>query len=488
MKYLISILLTFISLSLSAQQYGFEQFVDSIELRKHITVLAGDSLEGRETGTKGQKLAADYIREVFKTYSLIPSCKDGYFQKFSFFESSPKRVELVINDKTVTNFHGIIYEGKLCNENSKKEILFIGEGSDNDLMGLNTEDKALLLFSRKNLSKILSSKESLKYHSILYVPVFSEEEFKQELKFSRIPFSLSKKRPVGFDGVSLSGFQQNMNSESDIIFNISPKYAEEILNLPIDSIKQIIVSNKADRAVNQLKSLKCDSIRYDIEIPVVYHETENVVGMLRSDSGSDKYLIVSAHYDHLGRKADKIFHGADDNASGVSAMLEIIQALSMAKSSEYSIPVNIVFIAATGEEMGLWGSRYYSLNPIYPLNKTIGDINLDMLGRIDDDNTDSENYMYIFQDSNTINQLAQYFKSKPDFRIIVRNQSLTNFEIRASDQYSFLLQHIPGVLITSGSHADYHKVTDTADKIDYPLLEKRTKLILEGIVEIFKNQ
>lgn len=489
MKFIIATILVLFNISAFAQLNDFAELVDSSDLRKHISILASDSLEGRESGLKGQKLAAKYIQEFYKSCKLTQCDSNEYLQKFSFLESSPKKVELIFNNETIPNFNQIVYEGKLCTEKSENEIVFVGEGSKSELNGIDLNNKILLLFTRKYLNKLLLLKDSLKYHSILYVPYYSEEKFNSQLEINKTFFYLSQKRPVGFKDISaFSSTINNMNNEREIIFSISPKLAEKILDMPIDTIKQIIISNQKNKSLSNLKTIKNKTIKYNIEISVNYYDTENVIGMLQSNLGSDKYLIITAHYDHLGKKGDNIFHGADDNASGVSAMLEIIQSLTFAKHSGYDIPINIVFIATSAEELGLWGSTYYTKKPLYPLNKTIADINLDMLGRIDPDVDTPNNYLYVFQVPEMSNQISQYFKSSSDIEIIMINQSISDYNICISDQYSFLVKNIPNIFITSGTHPDYHKTSDTSDKINYYLLEKRTKLIVKSIFELITNK
>lgn len=491
MKIKILAVLILLNIRVYSQSNSFVNLIDSIDLKKHISILASDSLEGRETGEIGQKRAANYIQNQFRTLDLQPCCNNDYFQKFPFYKSNPENVEIIINNKSIANFDQIIYEGKICIEKSEMEVMFVGEGSVLEMEGLDVKNKVLLLFTRKNLNRILFLKDKLKFHSILYVPCYSvkefQQEFKSQLEFNKNAYDLLQERPANFVAPNLfDNYMKSMNNDSEIIFSISPLIAKEILNISCDTIKQFVISNQKNNSENKLKFIKCNKIGYNINILKHVYETENVIGLLKGES-DNKFLLISAHYDHLGKHDNEIFHGADDNASGVAAMLEIIQSLSLAKSSGYRIPINIIFIATTGEEKGLWGSTYYTKNSIYSLENTIGNINLDMLGRIDNDATKSKDYLYIYQPQNEIYHLSKYFKDTLNFQFLIKNQSLSNFEIKASDQYSFIKQNIPGILITSGMHSDYHQTEDTCDKINYKLLERRTREILEGILKIIDS-
>ena len=194
-------------------------------------------------------------------------------------------------------------------------------------------------------------------------------------------------------------------------------------------------------------------------------------------------MSISAHSDHEGVIDGEIYNGADDNGSGTAAVLEIAEAFNEAVKDGYKPKRSIVFLHVTAEEKGLHGSRYYSNNPIFPIENTMATLNIDMIGRVDPSHKDNENYIYVIGSdriSTELHFIAQkandkFTKLNLDYKYNADNDP--NRYYYRSDHYNFALKGIPIIFFFNGEHEDYHKPTDTADKINYPLLSKRTKLI-----------
>jgi Zn-dependent M28 family amino/carboxypeptidase len=192
-------------------------------------------------------------------------------------------------------------------------------------------------------------------------------------------------------------------------------------------------------------------------------------------------LVISAHYDHVGTKKGEIYNGADDDGSGTVALLEIAQAFQMAKKAGHGPKRSILFLHVTGEEHGLHGSRYYSENPLFPLANTITDINIDMIGRRDEAHAGSNNYVYVIganrlsTDLDNICTIAntKYTQLELDYKY--NDPKDPNHFYERSDHYNFAKHGIPSVFLFNGVHADYHKPTDSPDKIEYDALTKRAK-------------
>lgn len=212
--------------------------------------------------------------------------------------------------------------------------------------------------------------------------------------------------------------------------------------------------------------------------------SENVVAFIKGSEKPNEIIIISAHLDHVGKDKDgNVFNGADDDGSGTVAMLEIAQAFQQAVEDGNPPKRSILFLHVTGEEIGLYGSRYYTENPLFPLENTVCDLNIDMIGRIDPDKKDNPNYIYLIG-SNKLSQELQdvstamnnkYTQLELDYKYDDPNDP-NRFYYR-SDHYNFAKNNIPIIFYFNGVHEDYHKITDTPDKIEYNLLEKRTKLI-----------
>jgi len=224
-------------------------------------------------------------------------------------------------------------------------------------------------------------------------------------------------------------------------------------------------------------------------IPVEYFRgrskdaSENVVAFIKGTDKADEYVVISAHYDHLGVKGEDIYNGADDDASGTSALLEIAEAFQKASKDGKGPKRSIIFLNVTGEEEGLFGSKYYSENPIFPLENTVVDLNIDMVGRFDEQHKDNPEFVYLIgadKLSQELHDLSEatnkkYTNLKLDYKY--NNESDPNRFYYRSDHYNFAKNNVPIIFYFNGVHEDYHKPTDTADKIRYDLLQKRAQLI-----------
>lgn len=211
-------------------------------------------------------------------------------------------------------------------------------------------------------------------------------------------------------------------------------------------------------------------------------DSENIWAFIKGSEKPEEVLVISAHYDHIGIKNGEIHYGADDDGSGTVAVLEIAKAFQKAKEEGNGPKRSILFLHVTGEEHGLLGSKYYSENPLFSIANTITDVNIDMIGRRDEAHKDSNNYIYLIgsdylsSDLYTIceNANKNFINTTIDYTFNDRNDP-NRFYYR-SDHYNFAKKGIPSVFLFNGVHADYHKPTDTPDKIEYDALAKRTQL------------
>lgn len=212
------------------------------------------------------------------------------------------------------------------------------------------------------------------------------------------------------------------------------------------------------------------------------NDSENIWAFIEGSEKPEEILVISAHYDHVGMKNGEVYNGADDDGSGTVALLEIAQAFMQAKKDGFGPKRSILFLHVTGEEHGLHGSRYYSDNPLFPIENTIADINIDMIGRRDDDHKNTNNYVYVIgsdrlsTDLHNINEEAnkKYVNLDLDYRYNDLNDP-NRFYYR-SDHYNFAKKGIPSIFYFNGVHADYHKESDEPEKIEYDALAKRAQL------------
>lgn len=213
--------------------------------------------------------------------------------------------------------------------------------------------------------------------------------------------------------------------------------------------------------------------------------SQNVVAYIEGSEWPEEVVVISAHLDHLGIVDDAIYLGADDNASGTAAVMEVAQAFALAKKNGYAPKRSLLFLHLTAEEIGLLGSSYYVKHPIYALENTVVNLNIDMIGRVDRiyEEKQEDNYVYIIGADRLSTKLHyiseaannQFTQLTLDYKYNAEGDS--NRYYYRSDHYNFAFRNIPVIFYFNGEHEDYHQPTDTPDKINYPLLQKRTQLI-----------
>jgi hypothetical protein len=211
-------------------------------------------------------------------------------------------------------------------------------------------------------------------------------------------------------------------------------------------------------------------------------DSENIWAFIEGTEKPSEIVVVSAHYDHIGIQNGLICNGADDDASGTVALIEMAKAFQKAKIDGNGPKRSILFLHVTAEEHGLHGSRYYTENPLFPLEKTIANVNIDMIGRRDDLHSASSDYIYLIGSdylSTDLYKLCEQANKKTvnisiDYKYNSRKDP-NRFYYR-SDHYNFAKNNIPCVFLFNGIHSDYHKASDEANKIEYDALQKRTQL------------
>jgi hypothetical protein len=220
-------------------------------------------------------------------------------------------------------------------------------------------------------------------------------------------------------------------------------------------------------------------------------DSENVVAFIKGSEKPDEIIVISAHLDHEGIKNGEIYNGADDDGSGTVAILEIAQAFQMAVKAGKGPKRSVLFLHVTGEEKGLLGSKYYTdVDPIFPLANTVCNLNIDMVGRIDDKHSDDTNYVYLIGSdklSTELHTLSEEMNTKYtniNLDYTYNDENDPNRFYYRSDHYNFAKNNVPIIFYFNGTHEDYHQPTDTPDKIEYELLESRTRLVFHTAWEV----
>ena len=237
--------------------------------------------------------------------------------------------------------------------------------------------------------------------------------------------------------------------------------------------------------INPLESSSIDEENID------WVKTENVAAIIKGDVYPNEYIVLTAHLDHVGIEDGEIYNGADDDGSGSMALLEIAQAFKLAELDGNRPKRSIVILHVSAEEKGLLGSEYYAENPLYPLNETITNLNVDMIGRTDPTReSDNDNYIYLIGTdrlSSMLHETSEKVNSRTvnlelDYRFNAWDDPNRFYE--RSDHFNFAKNNIPVIFYFSGTHEDYHGPGDTPDKIRYDLLTQRSRLIFHTAWEL----
>jgi Zn-dependent M28 family amino/carboxypeptidase len=223
--------------------------------------------------------------------------------------------------------------------------------------------------------------------------------------------------------------------------------------------------------------------------------SENVVAFIKGSEKPDEIVVISAHYDHLGMNEEgDVYNGADDDGSGTVAVMAIAEAFQKAVEEGNGPNRSILFLHVTGEEKGLLGSKYYVNFPIFPLENTVSNLNIDMIGRSDDAHENDPNYVYLIGSDKLSKELhnlseemnTKFTKLKLDYTYNLDSDP-NRFYYR-SDHYNFAKNNIPVIFYFNGTHENYHRISDTPDKINYELLAKRTQLVFYTAWEIANRE
>lgn len=487
----------------------FAQTITAEDVKKHISILASDEFEGRETGREGQRKAAKYIADSFKKIGLGSATDSSYFQKFPLTLSTPESAVMEVGEKKFENmkdFYVFPFGNDLKLE--KQNLVFLGYGiSDekyDDYKNANVKDKILLVLGGEPLSDdsvsfITGTKELSEWtNDFRKKSRYAKSKGAAALMVINMNFDANIQFMKGFLESSTLKLETEKKEEKKDDnsrygkkipqLGISVKTANEILEtekMKVDELKKKIRTTKQPFAFEIQTSAKLEIKNKEDKIT-----SENVLGVIKGSEFPDEFIFITAHYDHLGIREGKVFNGADDNGSGTAGVIEIGEAFSTAAQAGFLPKRTIVFMTVAGEEKGLLGSSYYTDNPIFPIVNTVCDLNIDMIGRADDEHKNDSNFVYIIgsdkisTDLHKINESCNstYTKLKLDYKYNDINDP-QRFYYR-SDHYNFAEKGVPIIFYFNGIHDDYHKETDEIQKINFALAAKRTQLVFHTAWEI----
>lgn len=491
----------------------YAETISASDLSRHLHIIASDSLEGRETGKKGQKLAADYISKQFESFGLKAPVAtpngDSYYQKFNlesrqwgdiYISIRGKKKELLQDFYAFGNFN--------IPQEQTQEVMFAGYGIDSenysDYVTNMPTNRAVIIWggepqTPEGYSYVTGKREASEWandwrkkvaaarergaRTCFIVPKPTNEEFYKLM--------INYKHYVETPTLSLLGKEP----EKEGVFFISPAMAAEMLNTTeanLNKISQPISLDPLKRGQKKIEGIATpiSDVSFKAEKIIKPVPTENVLGLVEGTDKKDEILVVTAHYDHIGSEGDLVFNGADDDGSGTVAVLEMAEAFAKAKKEGKGPRRSILFMTVTGEEKGLLGSDYYTQNPVFPLKNTVANLNIDMIGRLDKDHAKDENYVYLIGSDKLSKELHHiseeanktYCNIKLDYTYNDENDP--NRYYYRSDHYNFAKNYIPVIFYFNGVHEDYHQHTDEVSKILFGKMEKITRLVFHTAWEV----
>lgn len=461
-----------------AKKYG--QLVTAADLKEYLTIIASDALEGRKTGSRGQKMAAAFIAAHFEEHGLQGPVNGSYFQPVTLYTSGIPEVTFHAGGVPLKENEEFVYFGSGDTGGLLElPLQYAGRATEDDLKQVEVKGKAAVVFLEANASlrnnpAMIKLRE--KEAKLMVMVMNTEEDFKtmagQLRMFAGGRMTLTK-----------GAATPNLG-----LFLLTPAAAAKIFKSTPEKLK---------KAADDKKLAKVKPSTMAITVAQKHKElkTDNVLGFLEGTDKKDEVLVITAHYDHIGKRfsgeGDLINNGADDDGSGTVSVMSLAKAFAQAKKDGKGPRRSILFMTVTGEEEGLLGSQFYADNsPVFPLEKTVVNLNIDMVGRRDPQHKDSAPYVYVIGSdklSSELHSLSEEVNKKYTNLIFDYTYNDQNHPERLyyrSDHWNFAKKDIPIIFYFDGIHEDYHQPSDEVDKIEFDLMTQRAQLIFYTAWEI----
>ena len=478
------------------------------ELKDKLYTYSSDEFEGREAGKKGQTIAVEYLKEHYIKNNIESLINDTYFQNVPLKSIQEPKVSITVNNKEFVKYddYVILSAGENNFDVKSKQVIYVGYGINDSIFNdyENIDVKNKIVIAIKGEPKNEDGKYSI------------TETLEQSKWSKRGSFSLKKQQAIDLGAIAFlyidedmikrygdwykrRGHEDNERLELDVISE-----SKESIDIPSFYIGETIAN---EIIINKKKSLPTLSQKIKTKIKITYDiqekkiKSQNVAAIIKGSEFPEEYIIITAHLDHVGMSDGEVYNGADDDGSGTVAIMQISEAFQKAVKDGYGPRRSIIFLHMTAEEKGLLGSKYYTnYDPIVPLKNTVTNLNIDMIGRIDPNREEkNRNYIYLIgsdiisQDLHDVseeiakkysNLVLDYRYNDPTRKVFESGRYIENRYYYRSDHYNFAEKNIPIIFYFSGTHEDYHKPTDTVDKIEFDLLQQRTKLIFHTAWEL----
>jgi len=492
------------SCSVAQNPSKYANLITEESSKEYLTILASKEFAGRGTGQEGGKKTVKYVEDQFKSIGLQPIVNGSYLQQVPLLQISYKVDSFTLGNQILVYGQDFYVQGDNSTASfNANEIVFVGYGIQddkfNELKNTDIAGKVVLLInegepvdaegksiitgttskSTWSSSRFKRLQEIMKLNPKLILAASSQNE---EM--------IKRMNNRGMMGrVALDKGNANQNQRVSIpVVHIKTSLADQLLAQAGTSVEKFKAQNLTTPAQPQvIKS----ALNASMGVKNEKISDPNVIGYIEGTDLKNEVVVVCGHWDHDGILPDgTFFPGADDNGSGTVGVVEIAKAFAKAKKEGKGPRRSILFIALAAEEKGLLGSQYYVENPIIPLTQTVACLNIDMIGRIDDKHLNGDhNYIHVIG----VNKLSTDLKP-----IVEKANAETKMKLDydydhpeepmrlyyRSDHYNFAKNGIPSLFFFSGLHPHYHTPEDTVDKIDFPMMVKRERLIFFTAWEI----
>ncbi|MDF1611067.1 M28 family peptidase [Stygiobacter electus] len=467
-----------------AQDKDHNPEITAKEIKSHLEFLASDKMKGRFSGSPEERMAGEYIKEQFKSYGLKPAFNGSWFQEFPFIEkvemTKINSVKIISDNKKQVlkpsiDFTTLGFSGKT---KINSELVFVGYGISapklnyDDYNGIDVKGK--IVIAMKNHPEHDSSKSEFEK----FISLRNKANTAKEKGAVGIIF-VNGYYPKNDDLLSEPKYDGAPAMKDFAVIQIKREIIESLLkskNFLLEKIQKQIDINKKPNSF-ELKNIIVD---LSTEVKEVQKTARNVGGILEGTDPvlKNEYIVIGAHYDHLGidqlkdasmyKGTDKQIHnGADDNASGTTGVLEVAEKFASVKNN---LKRSILFLAFSGEELGILGSTYFTNNSPIEINKIVAMLNMDMVGRLNNEN----NLTIIGSGTSSKWKEILNNKNKYDFKL-----SMSDGGSGGSDHQAFSNKNIPVLFFFTGTHNDYHKPSDDVDKINFTGEEKVLNFVFD---------
>lgn len=459
----------------------YAETITETDLREYLTELSSDAYEGRETGLPGQKKAMDYLQTKFGSFGIGPIQRtsphvNGYLQPFDLVIEQPGTMSLNIGGKAYKYLEDVLYfSSRITTSVEFQQVVLTSAGGVADV----PEGTRVILVlaptkgagdEAMNEQRALGQAAAAKGVELV---LYCTDGF-QTMK-DRYAHWLGGTRTRLADDVDQGTKKQTQT------MMVTPAVAEGIMANAGRSFKKEWA--RVQRGKRTKRKALVSSLGVVVEPKATTATGENVLAYIPGSDKKEELVIITAHYDHIGTHDGEVYNGADDDGSGTVALLEMAQAFARARAEGHGPRRSMLFMPVSGEEKGLLGSEYYSEHPVFPIEQTVADLNIDMIGRVDSAHASSGPYVYIIgsdrlsTELHRINDAANKTYTQLDLDQAFNAHDDPNRFYFRSDHYNFARKGIPVIFYFSGVHEDYHQPTDEVEKIRFDLLRQRALLV-----------